>query len=199
MLDYLMFTVNRLPNETLYLFLLFNAFIEYFFPPFPSDTIMVFSAYLAGTGKLDFLAAYVISLVGSTGGFLGLYGIGKYYGRDFFFEKNYRFLPREALLQIEGWFRNYGIGLIAANRFIAGARSAVALFSGISNMKCAPAAAAGFVSCLLWNSILLCGGYYLGKNWQHALILLKRYNQAVILLFIVFVVSLLWVRKRRKV
>jgi membrane protein DedA with SNARE-associated domain len=198
MLDYLILTVNRLPNETIYLFLLFNAFIEYFFPPFPSDTIMVFSAYLAGTGKLDFLAAYVISLAGSTGGFLGLFLVGKCYGRDFFFEKNYRFLPRELLLQIEGWFRRFGIGLIAANRFISGARSAVALFAGISNMKFAPAAAAGFVSCLLWNTILLCGGYYLGRNWQRAATLLKQYNQAVIILIILFVACLLWARQRRK-
>jgi membrane protein DedA with SNARE-associated domain len=198
MLDYLMLTINRLPNETIYLFLLFNAFIEYFFPPFPSDTIMVFSAYLAGTGKLDFLAVYVISLAGSTGGFLGLFMVGKCYGRDFFFEKNYRFLPREMLLQIEGWFRRFGIGLIAANRFISGARSAVALFAGISNMKFASAAAAGFVSCLLWNTILLCGGYYLGKNWQRAATLLKQYNQAVIVVIILFVACLLWARKRRK-
>jgi membrane protein DedA with SNARE-associated domain len=198
MLEYLIFTINRLPNETIYLFLLFNAFIEYFFPPFPSDTIMVFSAYLAGTGKLDFLTAYVISLAGSTGGFLGLFLVGKCYGRDFFFEKNYRFLPREALLRIEGWFRNYGIGLIAANRFISGARSAVALFAGISNTKFASAAAAGFVSCLLWNTILLCGGYYLGKNWQRAATLLKQYNTVVIILIILFVACLLWMRKRRK-
>jgi len=198
MLDYLILTINRLPNETIYLFLLFNAFIEYFFPPFPSDTIMVFSAYLAGTGKLDFLAVYLISLAGSTGGFLGLFMVGKCYGRDFFFEKNYRFLPREALLQIEGWFRRFGIGLIAANRFISGARSAVALFAGISNMKFASAAAAGVVSCLLWNTILLCGGYYLGKNWQRAATLLKQYNTVVIILIILFVACLLWMRKRRK-
>ncbi len=198
MLEHLILTINRLPHETIYLFLLFNAFIEYFFPPFPSDTIMVFSAYLAGTGKLDFLSAYVISLAGSTGGFLGLFLVGKCYGRDFFFEKNYRFLPREVILQLEGWFRKYGIGLIAANRFIAGARSAVALFAGISNMKFAPAAAAGFVSCLLWNTILLCGGYYLGQNWQRAATLLKQYNTAVIILMILFLACLLWARKRRK-
>ena len=197
MIEHVILSINSLPNETIYLFLLFNAFIEYFFPPFPSDTIMVFSAYLAGTGKLDFLAVYLISLTGSMVGFLGLFLVGKHYGRDFFFKKNYRFLSRDIIMQLEGWFRKCGIGLIAANRFIAGARSAVALFAGISNLKIAPAAAAGFLSCALWNTILLCGGYYLGKNWQRAVTILRHYNQAVIVLVILFIACMLWIRKRR--
>jgi membrane protein DedA with SNARE-associated domain len=197
MIDHLMLTVNSLPNETIYLVLLFNAFIEYFFPPFPGDTVMVFSAYLAGTGKLDCPTVFCISLAGSMGGFLGLFCVGKWYGRDFFFKKNYRFLSRDLILQLEGWFGKFGIGLIAANRFIAGARSAVALFAGISNMRFVPAAAAGFLSCLLWNTILLCGGYYLGKNWQRAVTMLKHYNQVVLVLVIVLVSCMLWARKRR--
>jgi membrane protein DedA with SNARE-associated domain len=197
MIEHVVLTINNLPTETIYLFLLFNAFIEYFFPPFPSDTIMVFSAYLAGTGKLDFLAVYLISMAGSLSGFLGLFLIGKRYGRDYFFNKNYRFFSREVIMRIEGWFRKFGIGLIAANRFLAGVRSPVALFAGLSHMKFAPVAAAGLASCLLWNTILLCSGYYLGKNWQLAVTILKRYSQFVILLFIILVLFLVRARKRR--
>jgi membrane protein DedA with SNARE-associated domain len=158
----------------------------------------VFSAYLVGTGKLDFLTVYIISLAGSMAGFLALFFLGNHYGRDFFFRKNYRFLSRDLIMQLEGWFHDYGIGLIAANRFLSGVRSAVALFAGISNMKIAPAAAAGFLSCALWNTILLCGGYYLGKNWQRAVTILSHYNQAVIVLVILFIACVLWIRKRRK-
>lgn len=196
MIEHILLTINNLPNETIYFFLLINAFIEYLFPPFPSDTIMVFSAYLAGTGKLDFFTVYCISLAGSVTGFLALFCLGKHYGRAFFFRKNYRFLSRSLIGQLEGWFQEYGIGLIAANRFLSGIRSAVALFAGLSNMKIVPAAAAGFVSSLVWNTLLLSGGFYLGKNWHLVLTILKHYNQVIIVLIIVLVAYLLWVRKR---
>lgn len=198
MLEQIVLAISNLPNEAIYCFLLFNAFIEYFFPPFPGDTIMVFSAYLVGTGKLDFLTVCCISLAGSVSGFLALFCLGKYYGRDFFFRKNYRFLSRNLIMQLEGWFRNYGIGLIAANRFLSGVRSAVALFAGLSNMKFAPTAAACFLSSLVWNTILLSGGFYLGKNWQHIVAILKHYNQVIIVLIVLFVSYFVWARKRSK-
>jgi membrane protein DedA with SNARE-associated domain len=197
MLEQTLVTLNALSNETIYCFLLINAFIEYPLPPFPADTIMVIGAYLAGTGKLDFLTVYLISLAGSLIGFLSLFFLGKHYGREFFFKKNYRFLSREMILRVEGWFQNFGIGLIAANRFIPGVRSAVALFAGISNMKFATTAAAAALSSLLWNSFLICGGYYLGKNWRLVLTILKHYNQAIIVVIVLFVSYLLWARKRR--
>lgn len=198
MIEHVIFTINNLPNETIYCLLLINAFIEYFFPPLPCDTIMVFSAYLVGTGKLDFLTVYVISLAGSVSGFLALFCLGKHYGRDFFFRKNYRFLSRSLIVQLEKWFQNYGIGLVAANRFLSGVRSAVALFAGLSNMKFFPAAAAGFVSSLAWNTLLLSGGFYLGKNWHLVVTILKRYNQAIIVVIVLFVSYLLWAMKRRR-
>ena len=197
MLEQALATLNALPNNTIYCFLLINAFIEYLFPPFPADTIMVIGAYLAGTGKLDFLTVYLISLAGSLLGFLSLFFLGKYYGREFFLKKNYRILSREIILQVEGWFQKFGIGLIAANRFIPGVRSAVALFAGISNMKFATTAAAAALSSLLWNAFLICGGYYLGKNWRLVLTILKHYNQAIIVVIVLFVSYLLWARKRR--
>ena len=191
-------TINTLPNETIYFLLLINSFIEYLFPPFPGDTIMVFGAYLVGTGKLDFVTVYLLSLAGSVSGFLSLFLVGKHYGREFFLKKNYRFLSREMILKVEVWFQKFGISLIAANRFLSGVRSAIALFAGISNMKILITAPAALLSSLIWNALLMSGGYYLGKKWQLVLTILKHYNQVIAVLIILFVSYLLWARRRRK-
>ena len=61
MIEQTIITLNHLPNETIYLFLFAIAFIEYVFPPIPGDTVMVFGAYLVGTGKLDLLIVYIIT------------------------------------------------------------------------------------------------------------------------------------------
>lgn len=196
MLEQTIVTITTLPNETIYVLLLVNAFIEYFFPPFPGDTIMVFGAYLAGTGKLELSAVYLVSLVGSVSGFLALFSLGKHYGREFFLKKNFRFLSRGLILKVELWFQRYGIGLIIANRFFSGIRSAIALFAGTSNMKFLTTAPAALLGCMIWNALLIFSGYCLGQNWQLLTALLRHYNLVIALLILFLIAYILWVRRR---
>ena len=198
MFEQLIDALNRLPNGYIYFFLFINAFTEYLFPPFPGDAIMIFGAYLVGTGKLNLLAVYWVSTLGSLTGFLVLFSFGKQYGRDFFLRKNYRFLSREMIVRIEEWFQRYGVGLIAANRFFSGVRSAIALFAGIANMNVRVAALAALTSSMLWNALLMSGGYLLGKNWSFVLSILKRYNQAILALLVLLLLCYLWKRRPRK-
>jgi membrane protein DedA with SNARE-associated domain len=196
MIEQAIITLNNLPNETIYFLLFFIAFIEYVLPPFPGDTLMVFGAYLAGTGKLDILIVYILTTLGSIIGFLILFFIGKYYGRKFFLKKNYRFFPKELILQIEKWFQRYGVGLITANRFLSGARSAVSLFAGMSNTNVYSTTLAALVSSMIWNALLLSGGYFLGKNWRLVVTIVMRYNQLIFILFILLLLFYFWKKKK---
>lgn len=196
MLEQTIITLNHLPNETIYLFLFAIAFIEYTFPPIPGDTALVFGAYLAGVGKLDLLTVYILTTLGSIIGFFIIFSIGKYYGREFFLKKNYRFFPKKLIFQIEKWFHRYGVGLIAANRFLSGARSAISLFAGISNMKVSAITLAALASSMMWNAVLLSGGYFLGKNWQMVLTIVKRYNQFTFILITFILLFYFWKKKK---
>jgi len=198
MIEQIIATLNTLPNESIYLFLFINAITEYLFPPFPGDTIMIFGAYLVGTGKLDLRTVYGVSTLGSVCGFVVLFSFGKHYGREFFLRKNYRFFSREVIAQIERWFQRYGLGLIAANRFFSGVRSAIALFAGIANMGVTVTTLAALLSSVTWNAVLIFGGYFLGKNWQLVSTILRRYNQAVVTLLICVLLLYLWKKTRRK-
>ena len=102
------------------------------------------------------------------------------------------------ILQIEEWFQRYGVGLIAANRFFSGVRSAISLFAGIANMKVMVTTLAALTSSLIWNAVLISGGYFLGKNWHVVLTILKRYNQAVVTLLFVSLLFYLWKKNKRK-
>jgi len=198
MLEQIIVTLSNLPNETIYFSLFAIAFIEYLFPPIPGDTIMVFGAYLVGVGKLDLLTVYVLTTLGNMGGFLVLFFVGKHYGRWFFLKKNYRFFPREMILKTEKWFQRYGVGLIAANRFFSGARSAISLIAGISNMKAFTTTLAAFFSSMIWNAILISAGYFLGKNWHAVMIIIKRYNQFVIIVIILSLLFYFWKMKKNR-
>jgi len=198
MLEQTITTLHNLPNETIYLFLFTVAFVEYLFPPIPGDTIMVFGAYLVGIGKLDLLTVYILTTLGSIFGFLILFFIAKYYGREFLLKRNYRFFSKETILQVEKWFQHYGVGLIVANRFLSGARSAVPLIAGISNMKISTITLAGLFSSIIWNAILISGGYLLGENWHIVLTVVKRYNQMIIIVIVLLFLFYLWRKKKKK-
>jgi len=101
-------------------------------------------------------------------------------------------------MRTEEWFQRYGISLIAANRFLAGGRSAISLIAGISNMKLSTITLAALCSSMVWNVILISAGYFLGKNWHLVLTIIKRYNQCITVILIVSFLFFLWKRKKRK-
>lgn len=192
-------SLTALPNQYIYVLLFINAFVEYIFPPIPGDTIMVFGAYLVGIKKLNFAIVYLVSTAGSLSGFLTLFFFGKYLGRNYFLRKDFRFFSRKMILRVEQWFHRYGIGLIAANRFFSGIRSAIALFAGIARMQLLTTALAALLSSMVWNSLLISGGYFLGQNWQLVLTILKRYNQGIVIALLVSLLCYyLWKKKRKQ-
>ena len=192
-------TLTTFPNQYIYVLLFINAFVEYIFPPIPGDTIMVFGAYLVGIKKLNFAIVYLVSTAGSLSGFLTLFFLGKYLGRDYFLRRDFRFFSRAMIFRVEEWFHRYGIGLIAANRFFSGIRSAIALFAGIARMQLLITLLAALLSSMVWNALLISGGYYLGKNWQLVLTILKRYNQGVVIAILVSLLCYyLWKRKQNQ-
>ena len=52
------------------------AFIENIFPPFPSDVLVVAAGSLVGLGRVDAVILVLATTVGSTTGFMTMYGIG---------------------------------------------------------------------------------------------------------------------------
>jgi membrane protein DedA with SNARE-associated domain len=197
MLEQAVTTLHHLPNEKVYLLLFIISVMENVFPPIPGDTTVVFGAYLAGIGKLDILTVFFLTTLGSTGGFLILFLIGKYYGREFFLSKNFRFFPKESIFKVEKWFHHYGVGLILANRFLSGARSVISLIAGISNMNISTTIVAALISSILWNALLLSGGYFIGNNWQMVVTLVKSYNQLLVIAMIVSLLLYFWKKRKR--
>ena len=192
-------TLTTLPNYYIYVLLFINAFVEYIFPPVPGDTIMVFGAYLVGIKKLNFAAVYAVSTAGSLSGFLTLFSLGKYLGRDYFLRRDFRFFSREMIFRVELWFHRYGIGLVAANRFFSGIRSAISLFAGIARMPLLITILAALLSSMVWNALLISGGYFLGKNWQLVLTILKRYNQGIAIAILLSLLGYyLWKKKQKR-
>jgi membrane protein DedA with SNARE-associated domain len=155
------------------------AFIENVFPPSPSDSIIVFGGSLVGIGRVGFVETLLWSTAGSTLGFIVMYKIGDWFGARILAQGKIKFIPLESVQKVDAWFRRYGLWLIVANRFLAGTRAVVSFFAGMAELRLAPTIVLCALSALIWNALLITGGYYLGSNWRDIGDYLATYSKAV--------------------
>lgn len=155
------------------------AFIENVFPPFPSDVLVVAAGSLAAVGRVNGWVLVGTTTLGSTLGFMTMYSIGRWIGIHLLESGKVKFLPPEQVKKVEGWFRQYGYGVVVANRFLAGTRAVVSFFAGMSKLPIVTSVALSFVSALVWNLILVQAGLALGTNWERIITYLDAYGKTV--------------------
>jgi membrane protein DedA with SNARE-associated domain len=195
-------SLEQLSDVWIYIAIFFIAYIENVFPPSPSDMVVVFGGSLAGLGRIEFIGALGAATLGSTLGFLTMYGVGHWFGVKILEAGRFSFLPKPSVDKVEGWFRKYGYGIIIANRFLAGTRAVVSFFAGVSHMRIVPTTALCLISALIWNTILVSAGNILGRNWEKIGVYLATYSQTVtaiiILVVLVLVAKYLFGKKKNK-
>lgn len=184
-IDSLITALSHTDPSYLYFTLFFTAFLENLFPPAPSDLVIAFGGSLVGIGKLSFGAALVSATLGSTVGFIVMYYIGFLLGKKLIDAGKPRFLPFEKIKVAEKWFTRYGYWLVVLNRFLSGTRAVISFFVGLSELPVAITLPLCALSALLWNSILLYGGYMLGHNWRSLEDYLTIYGTAVLVVIFV--------------
>ena len=155
------------------------AFIENVFPPSPSDSIIVFGGSLVGIGRVGFIETLLWSTAGSTLGFVVMYKVGDWFGERILAQGKIKFIPAESVRKVDAWFRRYGLWLIVANRFLAGTRAVVSFFAGMAELPLLTTIVLCTLSALIWNALLIAGGYYLGSNWREIGRYLGAYSEAV--------------------
>src|SRR5262245_21555785 len=175
------------------------AYIENIFPPSPSDAALVFAGTLIGIGVVGFAPALTVAALGSVLGFMTAYVLGRYFEQHFVSGRYHRYLPVNAIHQVERLFNRFGYGVIVANRFLAGTRAIVSFFAGMSKMNLPATTLLSAVSAAVWNSILLYLGMIFADNWRQAAQYLATYSKVATVVVVAAVVIFLWryFRKRR--
>jgi membrane protein DedA with SNARE-associated domain len=176
------------------------SYIENVFPPAPSDMLLVFAGTMIGFGLVDFEVALLSATAGSTLGFVTAYLLGRYFEGHVVSGRWSRFLPAQAIHQVEGLFQRYGYGVIVANRFLAGTRAIVSFFAGMSRMDLWRTTLLSAISAAVWNSILLSLGKLFAGNWRRVADYLQIYSVAVSVLVGGAIAFYVWrfLRKRRQ-
>jgi len=182
----------------IYLALLVASFIENIFPPFPGDFFTITGGALAASGRLNIFMVFVMIYIGGITSVMLVYYFGKRFGRDYFLRKNFRLFSANDILNLEKWFQKRGALLLVFNRFIVGARSAVALVTGISRYNPLYTFISISISFWLFNSLLLFSSYIFIININTIIASYHMYEKAAWTIIILIAVLYITYRLSRK-
>lgn len=170
--------------------------LENIFPPLPSEVILPLAGFTASRGSFSIIEALLWTTLGSIIGAWGLYGLGAWLGRKRMraIADKLPLIDLEDVDKVEAWFNRHGYKAVFFGRMIPIFRSLISIPAGVERMPVAKFLLLTTAGSLIWNSIFVLAGYYLGENWhiveQYAGIFQK------IVIVVVVLVLLYWLTTR---
>lgn len=197
--------INRLsemPLPMLYLAIGAVSALENIFPPFPSDVVVAFGAFLAARGAASAISTFFVCWIGNVAGAALTYYIGRRYGTGTFMHRLEKYGGKGAEDKLRTLYARYGFMALFISRFLPGVRALVPPFAGA--MKLPPvrtflaiAAASG-----IWFVFITWLAFQAGENWEvlYGNIVQSGKIAAYIAAAIVALVAGIWYfrRKRKK-
>ena len=158
--------IEALPPLMAYGIIFIVAYGENVVPPIPGDMVIVFGGYLAGIGQLNFFIVWILAIAGGVLGFMSMYAVGRRVGMAVYDPNRFKWLPKRYLEKTRAWVSRWGYGVVAANRFLSGARSVISLTVGMAKKNAFNTMLFSTVSAIAWTGLMVYGGYAIGENWQ---------------------------------
>jgi len=162
-----------------YVIVLAIAYGENVMPPIPGDMVVVLGGYLAGRGHLHLGLVVLLATIGGALGFMTVYALGRAVGPRILEPGRYRWVSQDGVARVQQWLHRYGYGVVAANRFLTGARSVISLAVGIAQMSAWKTCVFATLSALVWTALISYAGYTLGENWPLVASYLDTYGRVV--------------------
>lgn len=178
--------------------------LENLFPPIPSEIVLPFGGFMTTRTELTVVGVVIASTLGSVLGAVILYLIGRLVNVD----KLEKFVDRWGhLLRVsrkdirsaEGWFIRYGNWTVFFCRLIPVVRSLISIPAGMAKMNFSTFILYSTMGTVVWNTILVSLGAFLGESWEDILGYVEIYKDIFYGLFVVAgLVFIIWYLKRKR-
>lgn len=172
--------------------------LENLFPPLPSEVILPMAGLAASHGSFSLAEALVWTTLGSIVGALLLYGLGAWLGlrRLRAIAGRLPLLHPEDIDRTVAWFGRHGGKAVFFGRMIPIFRSLISIPAGVTRMPVWRFTLLTAAGSLVWNSIFVLSGFFLGESWH----IVERYadilQYVVIAAAVIGVAWFLYVRVR---
>ncbi len=165
--------------------------VENVFPPIPSEVILTFGGFMTTKSELSIFGVVVASTIGSVGGAVILYWIGRILNverLERIIEKwgKYLRLTKEDVRKADAWFDKYGPWTVFFCRFIPLIRSLISIPAGMSGMNQWLFLVLTTLGTLIWNLVLVLVGAKVGNNWHQIVNYMDVYSN---IMYVVIAVS----------
>ncbi|MEU8668466.1 MULTISPECIES: DedA family protein [Streptomyces] len=174
--------------------------LENLFPPLPSEVILPLTGFAAGQGVLTLASALFWTTLGSVVGAIALYWIGMLVGRD----RMHAIWAKLPLVKVsdlertEQWFLRHGTKAVFFGRMVPIFRSLISVPAGVERMPLPVFVLLTTVGSLIWNSVLVMAGYWLGDQWEVVETYVGVLSKAVVVLVAVALAAYVAVRLRSR-
>jgi membrane protein DedA with SNARE-associated domain len=172
--------------------------LENLFPPLPSEVILPLTGFAAGQGVLTLASALFWTTLGSVAGAVVLYWIGMLFGRERM-RAIWAKLPlvkASDLERTEQWFLRHGTKAVFLGRMVPIFRSLISVPAGVERMPLPVFVMLTTLGSLIWNSVLVMAGYWLGDQWEAVETWVGVLSKVVLVLVAVALVAYVAVRLR---
>jgi membrane-associated protein len=159
--------------------LFLGSLVEYVFPPFPGDTLVVLGSWYAVNGVLSWPTSFGAVTAGALVGAWIDYRVGAALGRSLEAGAERRGpLTVERLRRVEEGYRRWGAWFLLANRFLPGVRAFLFVGAGAARIPLGRVLLLGGLSAAAWNVLLLAIGGLLVGNLAELLGWVRDYTRA---------------------
>ena len=165
--------------------------------PIPSEVVLPFAGYLVSQGQLNLWITILVSTLAGIIGSLIDYYIGMK-GTDLLVRQKTTdrlFFRKGRLDTVRNWFKKYGATAVFLCRMVPGFRTLISFPAGAVKMPLRKFVGFTGAGCLVWNTILVFTGYYVGSNWPEVAGL-SSYLIVASLVFIAVAFTIFALRKR---
>ena len=192
--------LGDLPLGSLYLTILVLSAFENFFPPFPSDAVIAFGAFLADRAHGAAFTVFFLGWFGNVAGACITYALGRRFGSKAFLRRLEKFAGPDAEQRIKQLHKRYGFGGLFVSRFLPGVRAIVPPFAGAMKLPAARVLLSGASASAVWFALITFLAFRAGENWDVVEGYLVRSGKVAgaIAIGIVLLSIALWLYKRRE-
>ncbi|MFI5660919.1 DedA family protein [Streptomyces sp. NPDC051684] len=172
--------------------------LENLFPPLPSEVILPLTGFAAGQGVINLASALFWTTLGSVVGAAALYWTGALFGRERLHAIWARFplVKGSDVERTELWFSKHGTKAVLLGRMVPIFRSLISVPAGVERMPLPIFLSLTALGSLVWNSVLVMAGYWLGEQWDAVETYVGLLSKAVLVLVLVAIVIYVTMRIR---
>ena len=191
--------LGDLPLGSLYVTIVVLSAFENFFPPFPSDAVIAFGAFLADRAHGSPFTVFFLGWFGNVSGACITYALGRRFGSKAFLRRLEKYAGPDAEQRIKQLHKRYGFGGLFVSRFLPGVRAIVPPFAGAMKLPAAGVILSVASASGVWFALITFLAFRASDNWDAVQQYLLRSSKVAgaIAIGIVLLSVALWLFKRR--